>query len=201
MTRKALLIQICKFLSNVRSSDERTNMLYFETLIQNKAKSMLRMSRFRDFLKFSFVFSIAVGFFLQQEKESLYLEDWSDSLALLHEQFSWPYLDNLPIKRRDSKGYMNDDVSPWHRRPSIQINPHQKKIVGKREIELRGFLKACIEANSLQMGLLLATMLLDLPQITSIFDQSPDLYERWLTALKDSKKAIYLQLQARIQLN
>lgn len=59
----------------------------------------------------------------------------------LHEQFSWPYLDNLPpstIKwietRNDDKDIHN---TPWHRRSSLLIPPQQKKIVSKREEELR----------------------------------------------------------------
>lgn len=50
------------------SPEEKSRILSFELLIQEKAKVILLASKFREFLKFSSVFSIAVSGFLSQER-------------------------------------------------------------------------------------------------------------------------------------
>lgn len=73
----------------------------------------------------------------RQHLEGIMLQ-WDHILLLLHEQFSWPFLDNLPVssivKRRDS---YDNQIIPWYRRTSLFLQAQQKKIVSKREHELR----------------------------------------------------------------
>jgi hypothetical protein len=57
------------FSLNIRSTaEEKSRILSFEILIQQKARSILMESKFREFLKYSSVFSIAVSGFLKQER-------------------------------------------------------------------------------------------------------------------------------------
>jgi hypothetical protein len=79
-------------LMSALSAEERSNIFVYETLIHDKAKSVLLECRFREFLRFNTTFTISSGQFLKRERTmtSILIQDWAKALQLLHEQFNWP---------------------------------------------------------------------------------------------------------------
>ncbi len=109
--------------------------------------------------------------------------------------------ENLPqsiLKWAENKSNEKDHSSPWYRRGSASILPMQKKMMSRREEELRTFLKSCVESPFPGMGLLLATLLLDVEQILKFLRDAPQLQTEWEAGLRRPKKTIYLQLIALI---
>ncbi|KAI8901209.1 RIC1-domain-containing protein [Globomyces pollinis-pini] len=177
------------------TAQERSNMLFFETLIQNKARSLVLVGRFREFLKFSSMFSIAISHWLKQERRStkLLIVNWLETLTKLHDQFSWPYPTELPIVNnpRIDTSYPSIDARRRHSQMSVTPSKSSKKEVSRREAELRLFLAACNEGEFPEMGLLLATMLLDVDCCISVLNLYPDLFQLWEAALLSSKHKVY----------
>lgn len=133
--------------------------------------------------------------------------DWGIVLGELHEQFSWPYLESLPASTAKWFHSKSDKENlAWHRRPSIFIHLQQKKLVSRREEELRyrslfnvrKFQVACIEGQFPEMGLLLASMLLDIDQIVQFISKQQNLFFKWEGCLLYSKKPIYMELLALV---
>jgi hypothetical protein len=94
-------------------------------------------------------------------------------------------------KRRVSQTLApNIDTEQWqiNRRSSTGT----KKVVSKRENELRTFLYACLEGNFPELGLILATLVLDFKNAEILLDQHKELFGPWQEALLKTKNHIYL---------
>jgi hypothetical protein len=64
--------------------------------------------------------------------------------------------------------------------------------MSRRENELRSFLTACSEGNFPELGLLLATLLLDTGSAHTFLTLHRDLFSPWQEALLSTRNGIYL---------
>lgn len=98
------------------------------------------------------------------------------------------------LKKKDRGAHHEYQSQPWHRRPSLFLQSQQKKIVSKRELELRTFLKSSIQGDIPELALLIAAMLLDVETLVILFTEHADMFGPWKTAMMETKMPVYAQL-------
>jgi hypothetical protein len=81
-------------------------------------------------------------------------------------------------------------LPPWQGRKSS--GPVPPKVMSRRENELRTFLAACLEGEFPELGLLLATLLLDTSSAHTFLSHNRELFNPWQEALLSTRNGIYL---------
>ena len=147
------------------------------------------------------MFGIPTAKFLADERKAILtiFESWDSVFSNLHEQFSWPLplkpkaSSNMPAKLISSMSETNLMVPrPSYRNSNASFVP-PPKLLSKREQDLNTFLKACKEAQLLELSLLLATMLLDKQRCVSVIEKSAELIEPWKKAVESMRNSVYIQ--------